>query len=154
MDLKTWRQAHGLSVDRAASRFGIATPTLYNYENGSRRPRAAVAQRIEDATGGHVTAAELLGFSASGMREEPAQMGGASAESGQLTLALPRRLLEAAKEYGLDAEGLVLEGGQDRLEAEVRCKFREQNAEAIEWSRKHVAEHGTFGQRFGVFKYK
>ena len=151
MDLKTWRQAHGFSVDQAASRFGIATPTLYNYENGSRRPRAAVAKRIEDATGGEVTAAELLGFSASGMREEPAQMEGASGQSVQLTLALPRRLLEAVKEYGLDAEALVLEGGQDRLEAEVRREFRERNAEAIEWSRQYVETHGTFGQRFGIF---
>lgn len=154
MNLKQWRKENGVTLRDFAERSGISPHTLSSYERGMRTPRKAMAQKIEQATAGHVKAAELLGVLASGMREEPAQMGGASAESGQLTLALPRRLLEAAKEYGLDAEALVLEGGQDRLEAEVRCKFREQNAEAIEWSRKHVAEHGTFGQRFGVFKYK
>lgn len=71
-----------------------------------------------------------------------------------LQISIPKRMLEYADELGVDAEAFVLKGGLPALDAELKRVFYEQNAEAIESSRKRIAEHGTFGQRFGVYRFQ
>ena len=47
---------------RLAESTGLAYSTIHWIETGRTRPKVATAQRIEQATGGAVTAAELLGL--------------------------------------------------------------------------------------------
>tara|TARA_B100000678_G_scaffold254527_5_gene231776 strand:+ start:25232 stop:25717 length:486 start_codon:yes stop_codon:yes gene_type:complete len=161
MLLRNWRIRSKMTGDQLGQLCGVGGHAIRAYERGERKPRPDVAKQIEEITNGAVTAAQLLGLSSEqGMREDAGAISGELAAHSEnnsagscLKVSLPSGLLEAAREYGLDAEALVLEGGRDKLEAEVRREFSERNAEAIEWSRKHIAEHGTFGQRFGVFRY-
>ena len=160
MTLREWRESKGMSLRELAETFGMSVHTLSAYERGVRRPRSETAQKIERLTSGAVAASELLGLKPSqGLAEDAAPITGElerdprpyRGNKGSLVLNLPLGLLEAAEEYGLDAAALVLEGGREKLEAEVRREFRTRNAEAIEWTRKYIEEHGTLGQRFGIF---
>ena len=157
MKIAEWRKRNNLTQARFAELVGLAAPTVSQLESRSRRPSAEVARRIEFITKGEVSAAELLGVTRPvGIQEESVAIEGEvdphpyRGDKGSLVLNLPLGLLEAAEEYGLDAAALVLEGGREKLEAEVRREFRTRNAEAIEWTRKYIEEHGTLSQQFGM----
>tara|TARA_B100001179_G_scaffold89918_1_gene63756 strand:- start:992 stop:1462 length:471 start_codon:yes stop_codon:yes gene_type:complete len=152
-ELRRAIELSGISIAQLARDSDVLPTTLYSFMSGQTR-----SLRVDTAE--KVIAGLAARDAMSGVREESTEISGqvttqhicqTSKES--LQVSLPSGLLEAAREYELDAEALVLEGGRDKLEAEVRREFSERNAEAIEWSRKHIAEHGTFGQRFGVFRY-
>ena len=159
MTLREWRESKGMSLRELAETFGMSVHTLSAYERGLRKPRSETAQKIERLTSGAVAASELLGLTPSrGVTEDTVPITGAleadphpyRGDKGSLVLNLPLGLLEAAEEYGLDAAALVLEGGREKLEAEVRHEFRSRNAAALEWTRKYVEEHGTLSQQFGM----
>ena len=119
------------------------------FERGDRLPTAAVAKRIEAATNGEVSATELLGIDSPGrhgVREDAA----AFEKETAVAVPVPDGLLRAAREQNLDIPALLAKGGIPALEAESRRVFRERNADLIAWNRKHVEEHGTLSQRFGM----
>lgn len=150
MKLADWRKSQNLTQARLAKMVGLAAPTISQIENGVRRPGPDVARRIEAASNGMVSAAGLLGLRPErGLREEPVEFDGKPLA--QLQISLPRGLFDQANAYNLDIAALILEGGKARLEEEVRRVFRERNAKALDWSRRQIAEFGTFAERHGVF---
>lgn len=64
MDLQAWLERAGNSRSSLARRSGISKTTLHRITRGETVPRAKTAKAIEEATGGEVTAAELLGLDA------------------------------------------------------------------------------------------
>tara|TARA_Y100000052_G_scaffold27554_1_gene36248 strand:- start:29402 stop:29890 length:489 start_codon:yes stop_codon:yes gene_type:complete len=162
MKLRDWRAQNNLTGDELGELCGIGGHSIRAYERGDRLPRPDIARRLELVTGGAVTAAELLGLSSkSGFNEEPADIvddvqtdGSSSTGKTLVELSIPKRMLEYADELGVDAEAFVMKGGLPALDAELRRVFYEQNAEAMEVSRKRIAENGTFGQRFGVYRFQ
>ena len=154
MNLRDWRLARGISVDDLSARSGIPVPTLYCYENGSRRPRTDAAKRIEAATNGAVTAAELLGLDTvvpkrkSGVAEDAVPFDGTAA----VAVPVPSFLLEQARAQGLDVEALIAHGGIDALREASKQAWYDENRDAIEAKRRHIEKYGTFGQRHGVFR--
>lgn len=44
--LKTWRQAAGLTVEKAAEALKVTAATIYYWEAGTKRPSPEVATRI------------------------------------------------------------------------------------------------------------
>ena len=149
MDLRTWRKRNGLTGAQLAELCGVAYSTLAGYENGSRRPRPKIAQRIEAATNGEVSAAELLGIVGTlTAREDPASFAGEPS----VTIPIPERLLALANEQGLDVPALIAEGGIERLEQALRDSFSQRHRKAIEANRQHIDAHGTFGERMGAWR--
>ena len=63
MTLGEYIEQHGSAAKRAiAVAAGIRWATVHDIARGVSVPRAGTARRIEQATGGAVTAAELLGL--------------------------------------------------------------------------------------------
>lgn len=62
MDLATWRKKHPGKLAELARAVGVRWQTLREIEIGKRTPFPKTAVAIEAATGGAVTAAELLGL--------------------------------------------------------------------------------------------
>ena len=127
----------------------MSTEALLAYERGTRKPRPEIAQRIEAATNGEIRATDLLGLSSvSTVCEEPA----AFAPEPTVAITVPEQLLILAKEYNLDIASLITEGGVHRLKQELKDSFNQRNHAAINANRKHIADHGTFGERMGVWQ--
>lgn len=60
MTLIEWRQQEKLTLTECASRFGLGSARTYQrYETGENRPSAVLAEKIEQATSGIVTVADL-----------------------------------------------------------------------------------------------
>ena len=154
MQLKIWRKSKGLTQTELGSKVGLTGVQIGRIERGLSPTTRDSAKRIEVATGGEVTAAELLGLAiqatkrTNGMKEEPASFKGDTA----VEISIPAGLLASAREYGLDVESLLAKGGVPALEDAGRKAFLEQNREAIEANRAHIETYGTFGQRYGVFR--
>lgn len=127
---------------------GISEVTICAYERGTRRPRPEVAKRIEAATNGAVTAAELLGLpTTKGLREEPTPF---EAEPATITISAPGAMVQEAERLGLDATALLTEGGVSGLRAAIKSAFVEKNQAGIDWSRDYVRTHGTIAEQFGM----
>ena len=174
MKLKDWRKTSGLTGRDAARQIGVAQPTWSQYENGLRRPSPEIAARIETLSGGHVTAAELLGLSGLAERHESAGIRGVSESAtpfssedspGPKTMAeiraerlapqpvmvgVPKDLLELSRQYGLDVEALILEGGLPRLREVFKQAYMEHNREGIEWTNDYVRKYGTLSEQLGM----
>lgn len=149
MNIRTWRKSKGITGRKFADMCGVAYSTMIAYERGARRPRRDVAQRIEAATNGDITAAGLLGITGpSTLREDPASF---SPES-TVTIPIPERLLVRANEQELDVAALIAGGGIDKLKQALRQSFNQRNRSAIEANRKHIEAHGTFAERMGIWQ--
>ena len=61
MKLKTWLKKNGESFRSFGKRTGIDHTSLFKYTTGERTPRLNVALKIEKATKGQVTCADLAG---------------------------------------------------------------------------------------------
>jgi transcriptional regulator with XRE-family HTH domain len=151
MNLRSWRKSQNLSADELARRIGIAGSTLMGYENGTRRPKAKTAQKIETITKGAVSAASLLGLTSRtvrGVREEAEPF----VEAEQLTIEVPvsagqSRLLQ---EQGVDIEAVARTGAKKAIrEAEARA-WAEANREAIDAYNAWIKKHGTLAEQLGL----
>jgi len=150
MELREWRKANRISAKDLAERVGVAEVTFRAYESGARRPKTEAAKRIEAATNGEVTAAELLGLAApahgpGGMSDSPRAF-----EAAPISVPVPADLADMARKYGLDVEALIAEGGVPRLRDAFKAAYIERHKEAIEEINASVREHGTLSQRFGM----
>lgn len=166
MKLREWRRTNGLTGDQAAKQVGVAQSTWSQYENGTRRPSPEIAARIEALSDGQVKAADLLGLplSGTGVAESAAEFAAdtpspskSMAETREhrmapqpVTVGVPRELLERSREYGLDVEALIAEGGLPALRAAFQKAFFETHREAIEWTRNYVDTHGTPSEQLGM----
>ena len=149
MDLRTWREQSEYSAKQVADIVGVAYSTWICYENGSRRPKATVAEKIESLTKGELSAAVLMGLSehrtTAGLRET-----GQTFEAAPVTVAVPTDLADMARKYGLDIEALISEGGVPRLREAFKAAYIERHKVAINEINASVREHGTLSQRFGM----
>lgn len=57
--LRLYREKHGISCLEFAKRIGVAEPTMRSIENGTREITPERAKKIEEATGGELTRADL-----------------------------------------------------------------------------------------------
>lgn len=53
--LRAWRKEHGLSQEEVAERIGVDQAQVSRIEAESAEPRASVAEKLRELTGGHVT---------------------------------------------------------------------------------------------------
>ena len=60
MNLRQWRKANGKTVDDVALAVGVATDTVYRWEQGKLIPRRATLGRIVAMTGGEVLPADFF----------------------------------------------------------------------------------------------
>ena len=63
-NIRRERLKRGLTQQALAEALGLTNSAITKYEKGSQRPRPKLANRIEAFTRGEVTAASLLGVSA------------------------------------------------------------------------------------------
>ena len=147
MKLKYWRQSKGLSVDHAASLFGISHHTLRSYERGVRRPRREIAESIQSATNGEVTAAELLGLNATGVNETPNEFEHARTIQVELNDA---DLKDAAK-YGLDAKAIARKAVEEEVKTARLRAWIAENKTAFDAHAKDVEENGLWSDGLRQF---
>lgn len=58
--LRQWRRENSTSGTAFGDQIGTSKFAVYDYETGRRFPRPSILAKIEEATGGAVTAAEML----------------------------------------------------------------------------------------------
>lgn len=150
MNIREWRTSRGLTQRLFAEQLGISQATLSKIECGASQPTRQTAKRIEAATDGEVSAAELLGLTGSapkpgGMSDSPRAF-----EADSINVPVPSDLADMARKYGLDVEALIAEGGVPRLRAAFKAAYIERHKEAIDEINASVREHGTLSQRFGM----
>ena len=165
MKLRDWRNEHGVSAADLAEMCGVAETTIRSYESGARRPKAELAQRIEQITGGAVLATDLVGLTGMrGVAESPAEFTLEEPPRAQtmaeiraerlapqpVTIGVPKDLLDLSREYGLDVEALIVEGGLPRLRQVFKETYMERNREAIEWTNEYVRKYGTLSEQLGM----
>ena len=151
MQLKAWREKNGLSLTRLADLTGLAHSTLSLIERGKRNCGRSAAKRIEAATNGEVTAAELLGLNADEPRSDQAvRETGRALDAAPVSVAVPADLAEMARAYGLNVEALLADGGIPRLREAFKAAYVERHRDAIDEINTSVREHGTLSERFGT----
>lgn len=143
--MRTWRRSQSLTLEEVARQVGSSRGYISQIESGLRRPSPDLAERIEAATGGAVSAAGLLGLKRTGLNET-----GQPFETAPVKVAVPNDLAEMARKYGLDVEALIAEGGVPRLREAFKAAYIERHKEAIDEINASVREHGTLSQRFGM----
>jgi len=120
-------------------------------ERGLSKPSVETAKRIEAATNGEVTAAELLCLNADEPRSDKAvRESGRAFDAAPVSVAVPADLADMARKYGLDVEALIAEGGVPRLREAFKGAYIERHRDAIEEINVSVREHGTLSERFGT----
>ncbi len=139
MKLRDWRQQNGFSAQELATKLGVGVSTITAYENGARRPRPELAKRIEVATNGEVTAAELLGLDkpAKGVREDPAPF--------------DHDLKAEAKALGLDPDAIAAKAVEDAVKRKRIEAWNEENREAIESWNEHYRKNGLWNDRYRLW---
>ncbi len=149
MNLREWRQKSGLTASEAADKAGVAYSTWVAYENGSRRPRPSGARRIEELTGGEISAASLLDLDGRPVSRDVGETE-APFSNAPVNVSIPPDLAEMARKYGLDVEGLVADGGVPRLREAFKRAYIVRHKEAIDEINASARAHGTLSQRFGM----
>lgn len=150
MNIREWRVFRGSTQQRCAEALGVSQATLSKIECGSAVPSPQTAKRIEAATNGEVTAAELLGLNTDEPRTRAVRETGAPFESAPVRVSVPADLADIARKYGLDVEALIAEGGVPRLREAFKAAYIVRHKEAIEWANAYVREHGTPSEQLGM----
>ena len=104
--------------------------------------------RVDNFNKLHAAASKLCLNSRQTIREEPA----AFTPEPTVAITVPEQLLILAKEHNLNIASLITEGGINRLKQELKDSFNQRNHAAIEANRKHITDHGTFGERMGAWQ--
>lgn len=60
MDLRTYLTERNITPSAFAREVGVTPQAMHRYVNGQRWPRGDKARRIEELTGGEVSASDLL----------------------------------------------------------------------------------------------
>jgi transcriptional regulator with XRE-family HTH domain len=60
MDLRTYRQTHGLTLSQMGELIGVSHSTVQRLEAGRMLPSATLMRRIAEATGHQVTPNDLV----------------------------------------------------------------------------------------------
>tara|TARA_R110000824_G_scaffold10870_1_gene47647 strand:+ start:314 stop:784 length:471 start_codon:yes stop_codon:yes gene_type:complete len=154
MQIRQWRKKAGLTQNQLGELAGLTGVQIGRIERGLSPTSRESAKRIEAATNGEVTAAELLGLETSAPRRTRRMAEDATSFDGNAAVSVPvsPALLEQARAQGLEVETLVAKGGIDALREASKQAWYEENREAIEAKRRHIEKYGTFGQRHGVFR--
>ena len=152
MQLSDWRKDRGWSLAKCAELFAVSHTQVMRIERGLSKPSIEAAKRIEAATNGEVTAAELLGLNnnqtgAKAVRESGTPF---EAENAAVEIPVPAGLLALAREQGLDVESLLQSGGLPALKKASQDVFFETYKDAIEATNEYVRKYGTLSQRFGM----
>ena len=125
----------------------MSPESIRAYENGSRRPRAAVARRIEAATNGEVSAASLLGISQPGLQETPREFEHAAT----LNVEISKQDLTDAAQFGLNAAEIARRAVEEKVkEARLRA-WVEENRSAFDIHAKEVEENGLWSDGLRQF---
>jgi transcriptional regulator with XRE-family HTH domain len=149
MQLMVWRKQRGWSLAVCAEHFQLSHTQVMRIERGLSKPSTDAAKRIEAATNGEVTAAELLGLESKpqrSVREDQARF-----ERATVAVEVHPFLLEDAKTYGIDAAAVIARGGVDALRDALKAAWTEANHEALKANEDYIREHGSFTERAGVF---
>lgn len=125
MDLKTYREQRGVSVNQTAEALGVDPWSIYRYEAG-RVPRTSVMRRIVEWTSGLVTAADFYAA------PEPARSGSDGAASpapGGTGDPVASDARPAALRRGSAGRPLSVTSAAGRKAAETRKRRRAAGAE-------------------------
>lgn len=60
MELRSYLTMHSIPTQKFAEKLGVSFQTVHRYLHGERIPRADLAERIETATDGQVTASDFV----------------------------------------------------------------------------------------------
>ncbi len=140
--LRTWRNETKTTLAELAARVGVGKGFVSEVERGLKRPSAEVARKIESATNGAVTAAELLGVSV---------RAGFSEATKRFTRSDDPALLQEAASYGLDAEEIARSAVERAVKTERMKRFSEENREAIESWNALVEREGLWSDGYRAF---
>ena len=150
MSLTDWRKRNGLTLAELGKEVGASAAALSRCERAERRPSPELAKRIEAATKGEVTAAELLGLNADKPVTRSVGESSRAFKAAPVSVAVPADLAEMACAYGLNVEALIAEGGISGLREAFKAAYIERHREAIDEINASVREHGTLSERFGT----
>ncbi len=145
--LKNWRSKNRVSQKRLAELIGTTDATVCKYENGNLQMSSEVAKRIEAATNGEVTAAELLGLTTSGVRETPREFEHAST----LHVELDEKDLNDAAKFGLNAEAIARKAVEEKVKAARLKAWVSDNKSAFDAHAKDVEENGLWSDGLRQF---
>ena len=138
MKLRDWRKRNRISVKRFAEQCDVSQASIRHYETGVRRPRVEIAQRIEAATKGAVSAKELLGLPDSlSVREE--------------SKAFDHGLASEAKALGLDPEAIAKKAVEDAVKRKRIDAWIADNRDAMETNAENVRQHGLWSDGVRLF---
>jgi len=146
MSLRDWRKKSGLTSKEFGERCGVSEAAIRHYETGERRPRTEIARRIEQATNGEVTAAELLGVAA------PAERRGVREGALPFQFASPYEdILKEAASYGLDPAEIARAAVERAVKTERMKRFSQANREAIQSWNDLVEREGLWSDGLRAF---
>ena len=148
MQLREWRKLKGLTLEQLAERVDVSITQLSRIEKGKSSPSVAAADRIAAATGGAISAAELLGLTSAapvkGMQED---RGGFRFD----TSGISPQLHEEAISYGLDPDAIARKAIEEAVKAERIRRWNEENREAIESWNELVEREGLWSDGIRAF---
>ena len=147
MNLRTWRKHSSTTLGSLAGEVASSKGYLSDIERGKRRPSPELAKRIEAATNGEVTAAELLGLAASSVRETPREFEHAST----LNVELNEKDLKDAAKFGLDAEAIARRAVEEKVKAARLKAWVSENKSAFDAHAKDVEENGLWSDGLRQF---
>lgn len=128
MKLGDYLKANGLSLQAFGERVGVAHTTVMRWASGEAAPRGrATLQRVADATGGAVTAADFF-------PEAAGPRGFAEAQS---------PLAPEARALGLDPAAIAEAALRKAISEEKARRWAEENREAIEAYNRYFEENDT-----------
>lgn len=147
MKLKLWRESHKRTQKWLQEKSGVSHVQISRAERGEGGLSVDSAKRIEAATNGEVTAAELLGLSPSNLRETPREFESATT----LNLDVSDEDLKDAKELGLDPK-LIAERAIAEKIKEARLKaWVSENQSAFDAHAKDIEENGLWSDGLRQF---
>ncbi|HBQ48867.1 MAG TPA: hypothetical protein DD728_08275 [Hyphomonas atlantica] len=134
--LSGWRKANRRSLASLGEQIGLQKGFLSEVERGLKRPSVEAAKRIEAATDGEVTAAELLGIS-----------GGVSEEATPFEPALASE----ARALGLDPNAIARTAVEEAVKRARMDAWNEKNREAVDSWNKLVEREGLWSDDLRAF---
>ena len=128
-----------LSIAELARRTGVPYTTLHSFFSGTTdNLRADTFNRVVRAVGSFEPPK-------GGVSEEIAAF-----EHSDVLLSVPKDLLDASRDYGIDVETILVEGGVPRLREVFKQAYLERNRDAIDRTNDYIREHGTPSEQLGM----
>lgn len=148
MKLREWRKTEGLTSKELGARCGVSEAAIRHYETGERRPRPEIARRIEAATGGAVSAAQLLGISGVSSASSPGLLEGAATFAHG---AVDADVFAEAISYGLNPAEIARAAVERAVKTERMKRFSAENRDAIESWNDLVEREGLWSDGLRAF---